>query len=306
MKIFAAGCMGIIGSRLTQRLHERGDQLVVLTRRPDTARARLPRACAIVTGDPMQPGAWMEATHDCDAVVNLVGESIFNRRWNEEFIRLLHDSRVRSTENMVEALRQSPRTPDGRPKVLVNASAIGYYGPQGDEEITEDHPPGDDTLGRLAIDWEDAARAAEPLGVRVVRVRIGVVLDQEGALARMLTPFKLGIGGKIGSGRQWMSWIHHQDMVGILLLALDNGGATGALNATAPNPVTNAEFTKALGRALHRPTVLPIPPFALRLRFGQVAEVLSTGQRVLPRRAQELGYTFVFPGLDGALANILG
>ncbi len=171
--------------------------------------------------------------------------------------------------------------------------------------MTDSSPAGKDTLARLCIEWEDAARAAESLGVRVARVRIGVVLDRAGAaLAQMLGPFKLGVGGKIGSGRQWMSWIHHQDVVGILLLALDNAGASGAVNATAPNPVTNAEFTKALGRVLHRPTIFPVPPFALRLRFGRVAEVLTTGQRVLPRLAQELGYAFAFPTLDPALADL--
>jgi uncharacterized protein (TIGR01777 family) len=190
--------------------------------------------------------------------------------------------------------------------VLVNASAIGYYGPHEDEELTEETPPGSDTLARLAIDWEDTALVAESRGVRVVRVRIGVVLDRDGgALAQMLGPFKMGVGGKIGTGRQWISWIHHHDMVGILLLALDNPGLSAPINATAPNPVTNAEFTKALGRVLHRPTILPVPNFALRLRFGQVAEVLTTGQRVVPRRAQQMGYAYVFPGIDGALTNIL-
>jgi uncharacterized protein (TIGR01777 family) len=306
MKIFVAGGTGVIGTRLLRRLHERGDSLVALTRRPDAARARLPQGSTIVTGDPMQPGPWMESTRDCDAIINLVGESIFNHRWNDEFIRLLHDSRVRSTANVVAALKQQPHTPAGQPKVLVNASAIGYYGPHGDEELDESSPPGSDTLARLCIDWEDAARAAESLGVRVARVRIGIVLDKEGpALAQMLGPFKMGVGGKVGSGRQWMSWIHHQDVVGILLLALDHADASGAFNATAPNPVTNTEFTKALGRALHRPTILPVPSFALRLRFGGVAEVLTTGQRVLPRHAQELGYSFAFPHLGGALANVL-
>jgi uncharacterized protein (TIGR01777 family) len=307
MKVFVSGGTGLIGSRFVRRLDERGDPVVVLTRRPDAARQRLPGRATIVTGDPMQSGPWMDAVRDCDAVVNLVGESIFSRRWNEEFVKLLHDSRVQSTQNVVQALGKAPRTTAGQPKVLVNATAIGYYGPHGDEELTEASPPGDDTLARIAIDWEDAARAAEPLGVRVARIRIGVVLDKEGgALAQMLGPFKVGVGGKIGSGQQYMSWIHHQDMVGILLLALDNVGAAGAINATAPNPVTNQEFTRSLGRVLHRPTVFPVPTFALKLRFGQVAEVLTTGQRVVPQRAVALAYSFVFPALDAALTNLLG
>jgi uncharacterized protein (TIGR01777 family) len=188
----------------------------------------------------------------------------------------------------------------------VNASAVGYYGPRGDEEIDESAPPGDDVLAKLCVAWEQSARAAEPLGVRVALVRIGVVLDKEGgALAAMLTPFKLGLGGRAGSGKQWMAWIHGADVVGIMLLALDNAAAHGPVNATAPNPVTNYEFTKALGRALHRPTIFPVPAFALKLRFGEVAGVVLTGQRVLPKEAQKLGYQFRFPTIDAALADIL-
>jgi uncharacterized protein (TIGR01777 family) len=306
MKVFVTGGTGLIGSRLVPRLRERGDGVVVLTRRPAVARERLPADCTFVEGDPMHPGPWMDALADCDGVINLVGENIFARRWNEEFKVLLHDSRVKSTQHVVQALARSPRTPAGQAKVLVNASAIGYYGPRGDEELTEDSPPGDDTLARLCIDWEDAARAAEPTGVRVSQVRIGVVLAREGgALAQMLPPFKMGVGGPVGSGKQWVSWIHRHDVVGILLLALDNAQVRGPINATAPNPVTNRELAKALGRALHRPSFLPVPGFALQLRFGQVAEILTTGQRVLPNKAQAAGYSFVFPALDGALANLL-
>jgi uncharacterized protein (TIGR01777 family) len=305
MKVFVTGGTGLIGTRLVPRLRERGDTAVLLTRRPAVARERLPAECTVVEGDPMHPGAWMNAIDDCDGVINLVGENIFARRWNDEFKTLLHDSRVKSTEHVVQALTRNPRTPAGQPKVLVNSSAIGYYGPHGDEELTEESPPGEDTLARLCIDWESAAQAAEPAGVRVVRVRTGIVLDKEGGpLGQMVPIFKMGVGGRIGSGKQWMSWIHHQDMVGILLLALDSARVHGAVNGTAPNPVTNREFTKTLGRALHRPTILPVPKFAIKARFGQVAEILTTGQRVLPKQALEAGYAFVFPALDGALTNI--
>jgi uncharacterized protein (TIGR01777 family) len=254
----------------------------------------------------VQAGAWAEQVTDCEAVVNLAGESVFGRRWNEEYKARLRDSRVRTTENVVQALTRKPTTAGGAPRVLVNASAIGYYGPHGGEEVTEETPPGDDTLARLCVDWEQAARGVEAAGVRVVLIRIGVVLDKEGgALRQMLMPFKLGLGGPAGSGRQWVSWIHHQDLVGILTLALDKVEAHGPINGTAPNPRTNKEFSRALGRALHRPSFMPVPAFALRLRFGQVAEILTTGQRVLPQRAQALGYRFRFPEIDEALRDVL-
>jgi uncharacterized protein len=306
MRVFVTGGTGQVGVRLVPRLQERGDEVVLLTRRLAYARERLGSAGAVVEGDPMQPGPWMEAVDSCDGIINLAGENIFARRWSEEFKVLLHDSRVKSTENVVQALARQPRTEAGNPKALVNASAIGYYGPHGDEELDEDSPHGDDTLARICVDWERAARGAEPLGVRAAMVRTGVVLDNEGgALKKLLVPFKMGGGGPVGSGNQWMSWIHYEDLVGILLLALDNGGARGPINGTAPNPVTNRDFAKALGRALHRPSFLPTPGFALRLMLGEVAEALVTGQRVLPKRAQALGYSFKFPQLDAALAHLL-
>jgi uncharacterized protein (TIGR01777 family) len=307
MRIFITGGTGLIGTRLVPRLRERGDEVVLLTRRQQAARERFGSSCTIVEGDPTQAGAWMEAINDCDAVVNLAGEGVFTRRWNAAFKASLHDSRVHSAENIVQALATKPATLTGSPKVLVNASAIGYYGPHGDEEIAEEDPPGGDFLAGVCIDWEAAARTAEPLGVRLAILRIGVVLDRErGALQQMLKPFQMvGIGGPVGSGKQWVSWIHHADMVGLILLALDNAGARGPINATAPQPVTNKELTRAQGRALHRPSFLAVPPLALRVMLGQVAEVVATGQRVLPRKALALGYNFQFPTIDAALADIL-
>jgi uncharacterized protein (TIGR01777 family) len=303
MRVFVTGGTGLIGTRLVRHLLKRGDQAVVLTRRPDAAAKLFGPGCAVVAGDPTQGGDWMGAVADCDAVVNLAGENVFGRRWNAEVKALLHDSRVKATQNVAEALR---RPADGRPRALVNASAIGYYGPHGNEELTEDSPPGDDFLARLCIDWEKAARAAESAGVRCVTVRVGVVLDKEGgALAKLLTPFKLGAGGPVGSGEQWLSWIHHEDMTGLFLLALDNPEARGPLNGTAPGPVTNREFGRALGRALHRPAFMPMPGFALRLLVGEAAEVVLTGQRVLPRQAQRLGYAFKYPTIDAALREIV-
>ncbi len=307
MQIFVMGGTGLIGSSLVDRLSERGDRVVLLTRRPTHAQERWGSQCTIVEGDPMKAGPWMQAVKDCDAAINLVGESIFAHRWNDEFKKLLRDSRIRSTENVVRALMQSPKTSAGNPKVLVNGSAIGFYGPCGDEELTEEGLAGGDMLGQLALEWEQAASLAETAGIRVTRIRTGVVLDKDGgALPQMLTPFKLGLGGPIGSGKHWFSWIHIDDEVGIILLALDHPGAIGPINATASHPVTNKEFSKALGRALHRPAILPAPPFMLKLRFGEVADILTTGQRVIPAKALGLSYQFKFPDIDGALKNLLG
>jgi hypothetical protein len=254
----------------------------------------------------MKAGPWMDAVADCDAVVNLAGENIFAHRWSEAVKAMLRDSRVLSTEHVVQALARSPRTAAGTPKVLINASAIGYYGPRGDEEIAEDGEPGDDVLARVCIEWEAAAHKAEALGVRAVILRIGVVLDKErSALQKMLTPFKLFAGGPVGSGKQWMSWIHNEDLVGILLLALDNATAQGPINGTAPQPLTNKDFSTVLGRAVHRPSFMPTPRFALRLVLGEVADVILTGQRVLPRKALALGYVFKFPTAKAALADVL-
>jgi uncharacterized protein (TIGR01777 family) len=306
MRILIAGGTGLVGSRLVRRLLERGDQLAVLTRRPDVAREKWGDACTVVAGDPVQVGTWMDAVGDCAAVVNLVGEGVFKRRWRSGFKELLRTSRVESTANIVAALARNPRRPDATPRVLVNASAIGYYGPHGDEELDESAPPGDDTLARLCIDWEKASAAAAGHGIRTVIVRVGVVLDRAGgALKQMLLPFKMFMGGKVGSGRQWVSWIHHEDLVGLILLGLDNPRASGPMNGTAPNPVTNKELAKALGRALHRPSFMPTPRLALRVLLGEVAGLVTTGQRVLPRKALEWGYSFKFPEIDAALRDVL-
>jgi uncharacterized protein (TIGR01777 family) len=305
MRVFITGGTGLVGTHLVRRLRERGDEVALLTRRPAAARERF-ADCTVVEGDPMQAGPWMDAVADSEAVINLAGEGIFNRRWSDAFKSLLRDSRVKSTEHVVQALAKNPRTPAGTPKVLANASAVGYYGFHGDEELDEAAPAGDDFLARVCVDWERAARAAESAGVRVVVVRIGIVLDKSGgALAKLLTPFKLFAGGPAGSGNQWMSWIHNDDLAGLFLLALDNPRAVGPLNSTAPRPVTNREFGKALGRALSRPSFMPTPAFALRLMLGEVADIITQGQKVLPKKALELGYAFRFPELDAALANIL-
>ncbi len=306
MRIFLMGGTGLVGSRLIPRLLERNDQVVLLTRRADAVKQKW-GACTLIEGDPMQAGAWMNEVEGCDAVINLVGEGVFNRRWRAKFKQLLRDSRIKSTEHVVQALAKAPRTAAGAAKVLVNASAIGYYGPHGDEELDENSPAGNDFLAQACVDWEKAARGAEGQGVRVALVRVGVVLDKAGgALKEMMRPFKFFMGGPVGSGKQYVSWIHHQDLVGILLLALDSAGAGGPINGTAPNPVTNRQLAKALGRVMGRPSFMRAPKFMLWLVLGGVATLVTTGQRVLPRKALELGYSFRFPEIDGALKDILG
>jgi uncharacterized protein (TIGR01777 family) len=300
MRVFVAGGSGLVGGRLVKRLAERGDQAVVLTRRPEAAAQLSSSGCTAVVGDPLTTGGWMEAVRDCDAVVNLVGEGIFNRRWSAAFKETLRASRIQSTTNIVAALGKG-----GSPKTLVNASAIGYYGFTGDEELTETSPPGDDFLAKLCVDWEKAAAGASAHGIRAVMVRVGVVFDPSGgALQKMITPFKLFVGGRIGSGRQFVSWIHHQDLVGLILFALDNSQVTGPMNGTAPKPVTNKELSKALGRVLHRPSFMPTPGFMLRVALGPVAGLITKGQRVVPKKALDLGYVFQFPDVDEALRDL--
>jgi uncharacterized protein (TIGR01777 family) len=306
MRVFITGGTGLVGTRLVPRLLGRGDAVMILTRRPERARAIFGSSVQVVDGDPTQSGLWMDQVGQCDAVVNLAGEGVFNRRWNDTFKASICDSRVKSTRNVAEALARSGVGGD-RPRVLVNASAIGYYGPHADEELDENSPPGSDFMAQVCVEWEKAAAPAGAAAVRCAFVRIGVVLDKEGgALAKLLTPFKLFAGGPVAGGRQWMSWIHHEDLISLLHLALDRQDFAGPLNATAPNPVTNREFGKALGKVLHRPSLMPTPGFMLRLGLGEVAEVVTKGQKVLPRRALVLGYTFEYPTVDVALAQILG
>jgi uncharacterized protein (TIGR01777 family) len=304
MRVFLTGGTGLVGSRLVRALRNRGDVVVVLSRRPD-AWQRVGPDVTVVVGDPTAAGPWQDQLAAGDAVVNLAGAGIFDKRWNAAYKAAIRDSRVRTTEHVAAALAGQPTRADGSPKVLVSGSAIGYYGPHGDEELDESSPPGDDFMAGVCVEWEAATRPAAAAGVRVVLLRTGIVLDRSGgALKQLWLPFKMGAGGPVGSGKQYMSWVHHADEVGLILLALDHSEAVGPLNATAPRPVTNKEFGKALGRALGRPAVLPTPAFGLRLLLGEAAGVVTTGQRVLPRRAEALGYQFQYPDIDSALRQI--
>ncbi len=240
----------------------------------------------------------LDGISGADAVVNLAGEPV-SQRWTKEVRGKIRSSRVDGTRRLVDAMRGNP------PKVLVNASAVGYYGSRGDEPLTESSAPGDGFLSEVCVEWEREARKAEDFGVRVVCLRNGLVLGKGGALDKMIVPFRLGIGGKIGDGKQWMPWIHLDDAVGLIQLAISAAILRGPVNITAPDPVTNAEFTRKLAHALHRPAIIPVPKFALHLLFGDMAQIVYASQRVIPETARQAGYQFRFPTLDAALLEIL-
>ncbi|MBI2756630.1 MAG: TIGR01777 family protein [Chloroflexi bacterium] len=304
MQVVIAGGSGFIGVHLARSLAATGHQVVILSRSggvpPGGAAERVRWDPGDVTGP------WASAVAGADAVVNLAGTSIANGRWTPARKALLRSSRLAATNALVRAIERAPQ--GRRPRVLVSASAIGFYGDRGAEVLTERSQPGADFLAALCQEWEGAARGAERLGVRVALLRTGIVLDRDGgALPRMLLPFRLLAGGPLGSGTQWTSWIHVDDEVGILRHAIEQDSASGPLNATAPNPVTMRDMAASIGRALGRPSWLPAPAFALKLALGEMAgPLLLASQRVLPEATLASGYTFRFTGLDGALRDLLG
>ncbi len=310
MRVAVTGASGLIGRRLIRILRLAGHAPVALLRErpdrdPEEAQAGLDGA-EVRAYDPFDAQSTAAALEGAEGVVNLAGENLFARRWSKAFLQVLRDSRVLTTRALVQAIRDlSPR-----PRVLVSGSAVGFYGPRAPEaECREDElemsfPPRD-VLAGLCREWEGEARRVERYGVREVRLRTGVVLAAGGgALAVMERPFRMGLGGRVGNGRQVMSWIHLDDLCRMIAFALETPAVAGAINGTAPQPVSNAEFTKALGRVLRRPTLLPVPPFALRLLLGPVAAVVTTGQRALPTRVLAAGFRFLLPGVDEALATV--
>lgn len=300
MKVLLTGATGFVGPAIVRRLRERKDTFRIVTRNPVGAAQALGQDLDVVALD-APPATWFAGV---DAVVNLMGEPIFGARWTPAQRARLRSSRVDGTRRLVAALGALPA--EKRPKVMVSASAIGFYGARGNEELGEDAPVGVGFLPDVCREWEEAARGAEAHGIRTAIVRVGVVLGAEGgALAQMLPIFRLGLGGPIGAGRHWFSWIHRDDLAGLFVHALDRADVSGPVNGTAPHPVTNGDFTKALAKALRRPAFFPVPPFALRLAFGDSAEILTTGQRVEPRKALATGYAFRHPTIDAALAAIL-
>jgi uncharacterized protein (TIGR01777 family) len=305
LRVTLTGATGLIGQRLLARLSEQGAQLTVLTRDPDGAGARLKDAgvdAQAVGWDPLSEPAPAEALAGRDAVIHLAGENI-SQRWTAKARKEIRDSRVEGTRNLIAGLRAA----EPRPSTLISGSAIGYYGPRGPEPLDEEGPAGHDFLAEVCAAWEAEAAHAGELGMRVVTSRTGVVLDQHGgALAQMLTPFKLGVGGPIAGGAQYLSWIHLDDIAGMLIAALSDERWSGAINATAPEPASNREFTKALGSVLGRPAVLPLPGAVLHLMYGDMAEIITTGVRAVPAKALVLGYQFKYPELRPALSAALG
>lgn len=301
-RILVTGASGMIGSVLVNALIDRGDSVVALSRNPESAAKSQPRA-EWHSWEPTMERPPEKALDGVDAVINLAGEPI-NQRWNDEVKDRIARTRIKATKNLADAIA----TVDSPPKIFISGSAIGFYGNRGDELLYEDAEPGDDFLAGVVVRWEEAANSMVDCGVRVATIRTGHVLDPRGGLlAELLTPFKLGVGGPIGNGKQYMSWIHRWDEIGILLWALDNEAAKGPINATSPNPVTNKEFSKLLGKAVNRPAIMPLPGFAMKaIRGPEFGQVLTEGQRVYPRKATELGYEFKQPELAGALANLLG
>lgn len=299
--VLVTGGTGFIGSRVCAALHEQGDTVHVLSRSPERAEIKVKSARAFYGWNPETEKLPPEATNGMVSVVHLAGETIAGR-WNDEKKRRIRDSRILSTQNLVASLAVA----DTKPDVLVCASAIGYYGDSGDEHFTEVSPPGNDFLAKTCQEWESEAQKAIDLGIRVVTVRIGLVLGLGGGLlAQVLRPFKMGVGGILGSGRQWMSWIHVDDVVGIVLHALENNEIRGPLNATAPTPVRNTEFTKTLGTVLRRPTLFPVPTFGLKLMMGEFADFIVLSQNVLPEKTEVSGYEFRHRTLESALRDLL-
>jgi uncharacterized protein len=301
VKVLVTGATGLIGSALSDALFARGDDVVGLSRDPGRARRANPR----VVWHPWEPTLERPdpaAFEGVDGVVNLLGERI-DQRWTDEAKRKIIETRRTGTHNLVQAIEALERPP----QVLVSQSAVGYYGDRGAEEVDEDDGPGSSFDSEVTQAWELAAHELDGSGVRLIIIRSGQVLTPEGGMLKeLLTPFRLGVGGPLAGGSQYVSWIHIEDEIGILLWALDEEGVSGTINATAPNPATNKEFSKALGRALNRPAIAPVPGLVLDLKFGrELGQVLRGGQRVIPKRTKELGYQFSYPDLDKALRGLL-
>ena len=302
MKVAVTGATGTIGSALVRELLVRGDEVIALSRRPSRARATLGIEAAGWERPKSEP-APVDALRGRDGVVNLLGEPLA-QRWTEAAKQEIRDSRILGTRNLVAAL--AGLAEGERPRVLVSQSGIDWYGARGDEPVDESEPPARDFLAQIIADWEAEARRAEELGVRVVTTRTGMVLSESGALEKMLPPFRLGVGGPVAGGRQYVSWVHLDDVAGALAFCLHTEAATGPVNVTAPEPVTNREFSKALGQVLRRPAVMPVPALALKVLYGEMAVVVTTGRRAAPRRLQGLGYEFQRPDLEDALRDATG
>jgi len=306
MKILITGGTGLIGTKLVTALADRGHEIVVLSRSPEKQQA-FPSTVQVAGWDARTPQGWSEHLNGSDVVINLAGENLagegfFPTRWNAERRTRIIESRVQAGAALSAAIAQAEQ----RPALLIQASAIGYYGPRDDQAVNENSQPGNDFLAQTCVQWEAATQTVESQGVRRAIARIGVVLTPEGgALKRLLLPFKLFAGGPFGSGQQWYSWIHIDDLIQALVFLTEHPTANGVFNLVSPNPLTNRDFSKALGRAMGRPSWLPVPGFAMRLAFGEVATVVLDGQRVLPQHLEQLGFRFNFAQAEPAFRDLL-
>ncbi len=300
MKIFVTGGTGFVGSHLSVHLAREGHEVTVLTRSLRGSEKKVP-GISYLQGDPAQKGPWQGAVGQHDVIINLAGATIF-RRWSEKYKKIVRDSRIQTTANLIEAMDGQ----GGRKITFFSTSAVGYYGFHGDEELTEESPPGEDFLARLAVDWEQEASRAAAKGARVVIARFGIVLGEKGgALGQMIPLFKWFLGGPIGNGKQWFSWIHMQDLVAAFSFLLKNEAITGPVNLCSPHPVRNRELARALGEVLHRPSFLCAPGFMIRLILGEFGSVILKGQRVFPKRLAEQGFTFQYGEIKKALQSLV-
>ena len=308
MRVLITGGTGLIGRALSENLIADGHEVIVLTRSPGRALG-LPDGVQAEGWDARTAQGWGHLVDGADAIVNLAGSSIagqgfFPSRWTHEQRRLIRESRLNASRAVVEAVAQAEQ----KPRVLIQASGVGYYGHRGDEPLTEEAEPGEDWAAKFtAEEWEPSTAPVEEMGVRRVVIRTGVVLSTEdGALPRLLLPFRLFVGGPMGSGKQWVSWVHLEDTARAIRFLIENEKARGAINISAPNPVPNGKLAKSIGKAMGRPSWFPIPGFALRLAFGEVAEVVLEGQRAVPERLLDLGFEFQFPAAEAAMKDLLG
>jgi uncharacterized protein (TIGR01777 family) len=301
MKILITGGTGFVGTQLTSRLVQDGHEVTILTRSLKGAKGSSP-GISYLEGDPTKKGPWQEAIKNHDAIINLAGASIFSK-WTDEHKKAIRESRVSTTQNIVEGIPSDP----SKKMTLFSTSAVGYYGFHGDEELVEESPPGNDFLARIATEWEGEALKAKEKGAWVVITRFGIVLGEKGgALSQMIPLFKKYIGGPIGSGRQWFSWVHIKDLAGAFAFLIKHPEISGPVNACSPNPVRNRDLAKALGKALHRPSFIRAPGFMVKFVLGEFGSVILEGQRVIPRRLLESGFVFQSPDIEKALQSIVG